>query len=80
MTLQFIHDKEGNTTGVYIPIDEWQSLTSKYEELQKAESDNSLQLANWQKQVIDQRLSAYESNPEDVFDFDETLDDIEKKL
>lgn len=80
MTLQFIHDKEGNTTGVYIPIDEWQSLTSKYVELQKAESDNSLQLANWQKQVIDQRLSAYESNPEDVFDFDETLDDIEKKL
>jgi hypothetical protein len=80
MTLQFIHDKEGNTTGVYIPIDEWQSLTSKYEELQKADSDNSMQLADWQKKIIDQRLSAYESNPEDVFDFDQTLDDIERDL
>ncbi len=80
MTLQFIHDNEGNTTGVYIPIDEWQSLTSKYKELQKAESNNSMQLADWQKQVIDQRLSAYESNPEDVFDFDQTLDDIEGEL
>lgn len=80
MTLQFIHDKEGNTTGVYIPIDEWQSLTSKYEELQKAESDNSMHLADWQKKIIDQRLSAYESNPEDVFDFDQTLDDIERDL
>lgn len=80
MTLQFIHDKEGNTTGVYIPIDEWHSLTSKYEELQKAESDNSIQLADWQKKIIDQRLSAYESNPKDVFDFDETLDDIESGL
>jgi hypothetical protein len=78
--LQFIHDKEGNTTGVYIPIEEWQSLTSKYLELQKAESDNSMELADWQKQVIDQRLSAYESNPEDVFDFDQTLDDIEREL
>lgn len=80
MMLQFIHDKEGNTTGVYIPIEEWQSLTSKYEELQKAESDNSIALADWQKKVIDQRLSAYESNPEDVFDFDQTLDDIENGL
>lgn len=78
--LQFIHDKEGNTTGVYIPIEEWQSLTSKYLELQKAESDNSMELADWQKQLIDQRLSAYESNPEDVFDFDQTLDDIEREL
>ncbi|WP_160111188.1 addiction module protein [Algoriphagus boritolerans] len=48
--------------------------------MQKAESDNTMQLADWQKQVIDQRLLAYESNPEDVFDFDETLDDIEREL
>lgn len=26
MTLQFIHDNRGNTTGVFIPIEEWQSL------------------------------------------------------
>lgn len=49
MSLQFIHDKEGNTTGVYIPIEEWRSLTLKYEELQQAESKNTLDLADWQK-------------------------------
>lgn len=80
MSLQFIHDKEGNTTGVYIPIEEWRSLTLKYEELQQAESKNTLDLADWQKKIIDQRLAAYESNPDDVFDFDQTLDDIEKEL
>ena len=26
MTLKFIHDNKGNTTGVFIPIEEWQSL------------------------------------------------------
>jgi hypothetical protein len=80
MALQFIHDKKGNTTGVYIPIEEWESLTSKYVELQKAESEQSLELADWQKQVIDQRLSSYESDPKDVLDFDQTLDDIENGL
>lgn len=80
MSPQFIHDKEGNTTGVYIPIEEWKELTSKYEELQKAESEKTLELADWQKKVIDQRLAAYESNPDDVFDFDQTLNHIEKEL
>jgi hypothetical protein len=34
MTLQFIHDNRGNTTGVFIPIEEWQSLKTKYTDLQ----------------------------------------------
>lgn len=80
MTLKFIQDKEGNTTGVYIPIAEWQSLKSKYSELQKAESDNVIELADWQKEVIDLRLAEYLNDPDDVFDFDKTLDDIERQL
>ena len=59
MTLQFIHDSKGNTTGVYISIEEWQSLKSKYSELQKEEAENILELASWQKQIIDDRLSDY---------------------
>jgi len=35
MTLQFIHDNRGNTTGVFIPIKEWQTLKIKYTNLQK---------------------------------------------
>ncbi len=80
MTLQFIHDNRGNTTGVFIPIEEWQWLKTKYSDLQKEEAENVVELAPWQKQIIDQRLSDYYKNPNDVADFDKTIDDIEKSL
>jgi hypothetical protein len=80
MALQFIHDNIGNTTGVFIPIEEWQSLKSKYSELQKEEAENVVELATWQKQSIDERLSDYYKNPSDVLDFDTTIVDIEKSL
>lgn len=80
MILQFIHDNKGNTTGVFISIEEWQSLKTKYADLQKEEAENIVELASWQKQIIDERLSDYYKNPADVSDFDKTIDDIEKTL
>ncbi len=80
MALQFIHDNKGNTTGVFIPIEEWQSLKTKYTDLQKEEAKNVVELAPWQKKIIDERLSDYYKNPGDVADFDKTIDDIEKSL
>lgn len=80
MTLQFIHDNRGNTTGVFIPIEEWQTLKTKYSDLQKEEAENIIELASWQKQIIDERLNDYYNNPTDVLDFDKTIDDIEKTL
>jgi len=80
MILQFIHDNKGNTTGVFIPIEEWQSLKAKYTDLQKEETENVVEPASWQKQIIDERLTAYYKNPAGVTDFDETIDDIEKSL
>ena len=80
MPLQFIHDNKGNTTGVFIPIEEWQTLKTKYTGLQKEEVENAYELASWKKQIIDERLSDYYKNPSDVTDFDKTIDDIEKSL
>ena len=80
MTIQFIHDTKGNTTGMFIPIEEWQSLKTKYTELQKEEVGNDIELADWQKQIIDDRLNDYYANTTNVVDFDKTLNDIEKKL
>lgn len=80
MTLQFIHDNRGNTTGVFIPIEEWQLLKTKYTDLQKEEAENSIELPPWQKQIIDERLNDYYNNPSDVADFNKTIDDIEKSL
>ena len=80
MNLQFIHDTKGNTTGVFIPIDEWQSLKEKYAELQKEEAANIVELGSWQTQLIDERLNDYYSNHSTVENFDDMLDDIEKTL
>lgn len=80
MTLQFIHDNRGNTTGVFIPIEEWQTLKSKYTDLQKEEAENVVSLSSWQKQIIDERLNDYYNNPNNVSDFDTMIDEIEKDL
>ena len=80
MLLQFIHDTKGNTTGVFISIEEWQAMKAKYAELQKEEVTNMAELAPWQKQILDDRLNDYYKNTGNVYDFDKTIDDIEKGL
>ena len=80
MTLQFIHDNKGNTTGVFISIEEWQTLKLKYAELQKEEAENIVELAAWQKQILDDRINDYYKNTGNVADFDKTISDIEKGL
>ena len=80
MALQFIHDNRGNTTGVFIPIEDWQALKARYAELQKEEAKTMAELAPWQKEVLDERLNDYYSNRNDLDDFDATIDEIEKGL
>lgn len=80
MNLQFIHDTKGNTTGVFIPIEEWQMLKAKYADLQIDEIENNSELSSWQKEIIDVRLNDYYQNPNDVGNFNKLLDDIEKAI
>lgn len=79
MSLQFIRDNEGNTTGVFIPIEVWQGLEAKYTELQIQEVQANEALAAWQKSIVDARLDAYYNNPSEVEDFAKVLDQIEKE-
>ncbi len=80
MALQFIHVNKGNTTGVFIPIKEWQTLKTKYTDLQIEEAQNIVEFASWQKQIIDERLNDYYKNSADVTDFDKTIHDIGNSL
>ncbi|MCF8427354.1 MAG: hypothetical protein K9H61_09435 [Bacteroidia bacterium] len=80
MALQFIHDNRGNTTGVFIPIEEWLTLKNKYADLQKEEAESVLELASWQKEIIEERLSDYYKNSTSLVDFDKTIDEIENSL
>ena len=37
MRLQIINDTKGNTTGIYISIEEWEKLKKKYKDLESME-------------------------------------------
>lgn len=80
MTLQFIQDKNGNTTGVFIPIEDWLSLKEKYSDLQNEEAQNLNALADWQLNIIDERLSQYYNNKTiSLSEFDQLLSKLESK-
>jgi len=76
MNLQFISDSTGETTGVYIPIKEWNELKSKFKGIENVEID----IPEWHKEIVRQRLVDYKKSPEQALDFDATMDDIEKSL
>jgi len=48
MNLQFISDSIGETTGVYIPIKEWNELKSKFKGIEQEEID----IPQWHKDKI----------------------------
>ncbi len=76
MNLQYISDSTGQTTGVFIPIKEWNALKSKYKGIEREEID----LPAWHMDVVRKRLDEYKNNPEKALDFDIAMDDIEKEL
>lgn len=76
MNLQFISDSAGKTTGVFIPINEWNELKSKFKGIEQEEID----IPEWHKEIVLHRMSEYKKNPGQAIDFDEAMDDIEKYL
>lgn len=76
MNLQYISDSNGQTTGVFIPINEWNKLKSKYKGIEQEE----VEIPDWQKNLVRQRLDDYRKNPGSALDFDSTMDEIEKEM
>ncbi|HKK82474.1 MAG TPA: hypothetical protein VJ909_09505 [Prolixibacteraceae bacterium] len=76
MNLQYISDSNGKTTGVFIPINEWNKMKKKYKEIEREE----LNVPEWHKNVVLERLENYKNNPDSIVDFDAAIDDIEKDL
>ena len=73
MSLQYITDEKGQTTGVFIPIQEWNSIKSRYKDIDQ-------DIPDWHKEIIDQRMKSYKENPDQAMDFDLAMDEIEKDL
>ncbi|WP_353723051.1 addiction module protein [Dyadobacter sp. 676] len=70
MKLRYISDRKGITRGVYIPIADWNALKSKYQDIGKAEE---CPIPEWHKELLAERLEAYENGLEDVFDLEEAI-------
>lgn len=76
MNLQYISDNKGKTTGVYIPIEEWNALINKYKEIET----ETLIIPDWQKEIVQKRIADYKKNPDNVIDFNLALTNIENDL
>lgn len=76
MNLQYISDSSGQTTGVFIPIKEWNELKNKYKGIEQEEVD----VPEWHKDIVRKRIDDYNKNPNQAMDFDSAMDDIEKEL
>jgi hypothetical protein len=76
VNLQYITDSSGQTTGVFIPINEWNDLKSRF----KGIDQEGLEVPEWHKEVVRKRMELYKSNPDQALDFDAALDQIEKAL
>jgi hypothetical protein len=76
MNLQYITDSDGQTTGVFIPIKEWDDLKTKLTEVDQV----GIEIPEWHKEIVNKRMELYKNNPNIALDFDSVMDDIEKSL
>jgi len=76
MNLQYILDGKGETTGVFIPIQEWLSFKQKFKNID-IDSDD---IPEWHKEELDRRLEAIENGTTEFHDFNDAMDEIEKGL
>ncbi len=76
MNLQYISDSTGKTTGVFIPINEWNNLKNKYKGIDQEELD----IPDWHKNIVRERLEEYRKNPGEGLDFDKAMDETEIAL
>ncbi|MEX0813624.1 MAG: hypothetical protein WD048_15505 [Chitinophagales bacterium] len=70
MSLQYISDSNGKTTGVFIPIKEWNVLKEKIKDIE----DENFIVPEWQKEIVRDRIK--NTKPEEYL----TWKEIEKQL
>ena len=76
MNLQYITDNNGQTTGIFIPIQEWNILKKQLKGF-----DLSLYpVPDWHKEVVRERMELYQAGKVETLDFDQAMEEIEKEL
>ena len=72
MNLQYITNSKGITSGVFIPIEDW--------ELIKKELDLKLEIPEWHKEILADRQNKYQTRNIGLKDSDSVLKEIESGL
>jgi len=68
MNIQYITDDTGKTTGVFIPISDWNGLKSRFEDLNEEST-----IPEFHKEIVRKRVKEYDNNPLLGLDFDEVM-------
>jgi len=74
MSLQYLSDENGQIVAVQVPIKEWETLRTKYPEIDVSAAD----LPDWQKQLIDSRLKSIEENPNCLLPIDSLFAELDR--
>jgi hypothetical protein len=64
MHLQILKDGNGNNTGIFVPINDWQLIKREYPEIEELIAE----LPIWEQNLIDDRLDIIAHNPERIID------------
>lgn len=75
MNLQYISDNKGKTTGVFIPIKDWEELKKEVKGLSEKE-EQLIEIPEWHKKVVRERMEKYKKNPERLLDWE----DVQQKF
>ncbi|MBS1502662.1 MAG: hypothetical protein JST32_11410 [Bacteroidetes bacterium] len=73
MSIQYLSDKEGQIVAVQVPIDEWRVIRSKHPDIEL-----DIPIPEWQKKLLDERLSAIEKNGDSILPIDGLIEELNK--
>jgi len=76
MNLQYILDGNGETTGVFIPIQEWLSFKKKIKNTDIESND----IPEWHKEEIDRRLDDIKNGREEFQNYKDAMDELKNEL
>ena len=76
MNIQYLSNSKGLTAGVFIPIDDWDKLQIKYQELKQED----IYIPESHKAEVMRRLAEHEADPSSAMDFDEAMAEINKEI
>ena len=70
MSLQYIQNDAGVLTAVLVPIDDWNKIIEKHNDLEE--------LPKWQQQLIDNRIALAKNHPESLIPLNDFMQELDR--